>query len=342
MRKLLNTLYITNKLCYLSKDRENIVITIDDKEVKRFPIHILEGVICFNYNGISPGVIRLCNENHISIAILTPYGKFCGRFIGKTNGNVYLRREQYRIADDEEKSLKVSKNFIIGKLNNSRKILMRLIRDHKEKINSEKVQKTVDNLMEQIKKIQTVNNKDSLRGIEGESARNYFSNFSEMILSQKEHFIFNERNKRPPKDRVNALLSFLYSLLTYEVQSALESVGLDSYVGFFHTDRPGRAGMALDMMEELRAYMVDRLAITLINRKQIDSRGFEKKENESVLLNEKGRNIVIEAWQKKKQEEIMHPYIEEKISIGLLPYVQAQLLARYIRGDINEYPPFLL
>ena len=163
-----------------------------------------------------------------------------------------------------------------------------------------------------------------------------------MILSQEEHFIFNERNKRPPKDRVNALLSFLYSLLTYEVQSALESVGLDSYVGFFHTDRPGRAGMALDMVEELRADMVDRLAITLINRKQIDSRGFEKKENESVLLNEKGRNIVIEAWQKKKQEEIMHPYIEEKISIGLLPYVQAQLLARYIRGDINEYPPFLL
>lgn len=342
MRKLLNTLYITNDLCYLSKDRENIVITIDDKEVKRFPIHILEGIICFNYNGVSPGVMKLCNENHISISFLTPYGQFCGRFTGKTNGNVYLRREQYRIADNEEKSLKIARNCIIGKLNNSRKILMRLIRDHKNKIDSEKVQLTVDELYDQIEKIKTIDSKDSLRGIEGEAARNYFGNFDDMILSQKNDFLFNSRNRRPPKDKVNAMLSFLYSLLSYEVQSALESVGLDSYVGFFHSDRPGRAGLALDMMEELRGYMVDRLVLTLINKKQIDSKGFEEKENESVLLNEKGRNIVIEAWQKRKQEEILHPYIDEKISIGLLPYVQSQLLARYIRGDIDEYPPFLL
>lgn len=342
MRKLLNTLYITNDLCYLSKDRENIVITIDNKEVKRFPIHILEGIICFNYNGVSPGVMKLCNENYISIAFLTPYGKFCGRVVGKTNGNVHLRREQYRIADNDEISLKISKNFIIGKLSNSRKILMRAIRDHKEKMNVEEIQKTVDELMDQIKKIENIENKDSLRGIEGESARNYFGNFNQMILSQKNDFVFNSRNRRPPKDKVNALLSFLYTLLTYDVQSALESVGLDSYVGFFHSDRPGRAGLALDMMEEIRAYMVDRLVLTLINRKQIDSKGFDEKENGSVLLNEKGRNIVIEAWQKKKQEEIVHPYIDEKINIGLLPYVQSQLLARYIRGDIDEYPPFLI
>ena len=342
MKKLLNTLYITNELCYLSRDRENIVISIDGKEVKRLPIHILEGIICFNYNGVSPGVMKLCSENNISIAFLTPYGRFCARLTGKVNGNVYLRREQYRIADSDEKSLAIAKNCIIGKLHNSRKMLMRAVRDHKEKINSEVMNKTIENIKEQLEKIKLLDSKDSLRGIEGEAARSYFRNFNEMILTQKDIFLFNERTKRPPKDRVNALLSFLYSLLTYEVQSALESVGLDSYVGFFHTDRPGRPSLALDMMEELRGYMVDRLVLTLINKKQIDKKHFEEKENESVLLNEKGRNLVIEAWQKKKQEEMTHPFIDEKIQIGLLPYVQAQLLARVIRGDIEEYPPFML
>lgn len=342
MRKLLNTLYITDELCYLSKDGENIVIKKDDKEIKRLPIHILEGIICFNYNGVSPGTMRLCNENNISITFLTPTGRLCGRFTGKTNGNVYLRRTQYRYADNEEISLKLAKQFITGKMINSRKVLKRLIRDHGEKVDVNKINSVSEDLLSKIKNIETIQNKDSLRGIEGEGARKYFNCFDEMILQQKEDFYFNGRNKRPPMDNVNALLSYLYSILTYEIQSALESVGLDSYVGFFHTDRPGRASLALDMIEELRSYMVDRFVITMINKKQITKGNFIKKENGSVIMDDDGRKIILTAWQDRKREEIIHPFLKEKIMIGLIPYVQAQLLARYIRGDLDEYPPYLI
>lgn len=342
MKKLLNTLYITNELCYLSKDGENIVIKIDNKEVKRLPIHILEGVICFNYNGVSPGVVRLCTENNISLALMTPSGNLCGRFVGKTNGNVYLRRAQYRLADNPEHSLSIAKTTIISKLSNSRKILNRLIRDHRQKIDCEFVEQASKYIAMQIKAIDTISSKDSLRGIEGESARRYFACFDQLILKQKPDFTFSGRNKRPPTDNINALLSYMYSILTYEIQSALESVGLDSYVGFFHTDRPGRAGLALDMIEELRAYMVDRFVITLINKLEIAPKHFEQKENGSVLLTKEGKRIVLAKWQQKKQQEIIHPYIEETCQIGLVPHLQAQLLARFIRGDIEAYPPFLI
>jgi len=342
MRKLLNTLYITDELCYLSKDGDNIVIKKDGQEIKRLPIHILEGIICFNYNGVSPGIMRLCNENNISIVFLTPTGRLCGRFVGKTNGNVYLRRTQYRYADDEEISLNLARQFILGKLINSRKVLNRVIRDHGEKVDVNKINIIAEDLLSKIKCIEIVDNKDSLRGIEGEGARKYFSCFGEMILQQKEDFYFEGRNRRPPMDNVNALLSYLYSILTYEIQSALEAVGLDSYVGFFHTDRPGRASLALDMIEELRSYMVDRFVITLINKKQLTKRYFIKKENGSVILDDDGRKILLTTWQDRKREEITHPFLNEKIMVGLIPYVQAQLLARYIRGDIEDYPPFMI
>jgi CRISPR-associated protein Cas1 len=342
MRKLLNTLYITDELCYLSKDGENIVIKKDDKEIKRLPIHILEGIICFNYNGVSPGTMRLCNENNISITFLTPTGRLCGRFTGKTNGNVYLRRTQYRYADNEDISLELAKQFIAGKMINSRKVLKRVIRDHGEKVDVNKINSVCEDLLSKIKSIETIQNKDTLRGIEGDGARKYFSCFDEMILQQKEDFYFNGRNKRPPMDNVNALLSYLYSILTYEIQSALESVGLDSYVGFFHTDRPGRASLALDVIEELRSYMVDRFVITMINKKQVAKGNFIKKENGSVIMDDDGRKIILTAWQDRKREEITHPFLKEKIMIGLIPYAQAQLLARYIRGDLDEYPPFLI
>src|SRR5690625_24365 len=339
MRKLLNTLYITNENYYLSRERENIVIRAEEKVIRRFPIHILEGVVCFNYTGVSPGVIQLCNDNQISITFLTPNGRFQGKFIGLTNGNVLLRRDKYRIADDE-RSLDIAKNCIEAKIINSRKVFLRLRRDHLKESN-EAITSLIDYFKLQAIKIRECNDKDSLRGIEGDVARNYFQNFDELILTQKEDFKFVLRTRRPPLNRVNAMLSFLYSMLTYEVQAALETVGLDSYVGFFHTDRPGRPGLALDLIEELRAYLVDRLVVTMINRNQISKNDFEEKENQAVLLNDKGREKVLKQWQKRKQQEILHPFIKEKIPIGLIPYVQAQLLSRHIRGDIEAYPPFI-
>ncbi|CAM4333944.1 type I-C CRISPR-associated endonuclease Cas1c [Lacicoccus alkaliphilus] len=341
MRKLLNTLYITNENFHLGRERENIVVRHEDKVVKRFPIHILEGIVCFNYTGASPGVVRLANENNISITYLTPNGQFCGKFIGVTNGNVLLRRAQYRLADDEESSLLVAVNCVKGKLINSRKLFLRLLRDHGEKVDKSKVLFTIEYLKSQIEKLDQCANLDSLRGVEGDAARQYFQTFDELILYQKEDFKFVMRSKRPPLNRVNAILSYLYSLLTYEIQSALETVGLDSYVGFYHTDRPGRVSLALDLIEELRPFMVDRFVVTLINRKQINEKYFEVKENGAVLLNDKGRQNVLKLWQNRKKEEIIHPFIQEKVPIGLIPYVQAQLLSRHIRKDLEAYPPFL-
>ena len=340
MRKLLNTLYVTNENYYLASQGENVLIKDEGKIVRRFPIHILEGIVCFNYMGASPGIIRLCNENNISITFLTPNGRFCGKYIGLTNGNVLLRRTQYSLSDSHE-SLQIAKRCIEAKLINSRKVYLRLARDHPERINSNKVKQLNDYLYKQTLVVALAEDKDQLRGIEGDAARAYFQLFDELILHQKEDFKFVIRSKRPPLNRVNAMLSFLYSMLTYEVQSALETVGLDSYVGFFHSDRPGRASLALDLIEELRAYMVDRFVLTMINRKQISNTDFEVKENEAVYLNDKGREKVLTQWQKRKQVEITHPYINETISLGLLPYVQAQLLARYIRGDLDDYPPFI-
>lgn len=341
MKKLQNILYLTIDDAYLSKDGENVVIIKDSKVLKRFPIHILDGIMCFNYTGVSPALMKFAMENNLLISFFTPEGRFCGRVIGKTNGNVLLRRRQYQLADSDE-SLEFVQNIIYAKIFNSRKVLKRAIRDHKEKIDSEKLLSTIDFIDLALKNIWKADNKDSLRAIEGNVANRYFACFDEMIVSQRDEFYFIDRNRRPPEDNTNALLSFMYSLLTYEMQSALEGVGIDSYVGFFHVDRPGRSSMALDMIEELRAYMCDRLALTMINRNIITAKDFEKKETGAVLLNDKGRAKVLENWQKRKQDEIMHPFINEKIKIGLLPHVQAMLLNRYIRGDLEAYPPFLM
>ncbi|WP_101772267.1 type I-C CRISPR-associated endonuclease Cas1c [Peptostreptococcus faecalis] len=342
MRKLRNTLYITKELCYLFRDGTNVVIKEDNKELGRFPIHVLEDIVCFNYNGASPSLIRLCNENQVGISFVSPQGNFQGRFIGKTNGNVLLRRQQYRIADEEDKSLEYAKLMILAKTSNYRKILKRIITDHSNKIDKVKVIKSIDNLEEDIDLIKKSASLDSLRGMEGDSARTYFSCFNDLILQQREEFIFKGRSKRPPLDNVNAMLSFGYTILTNEIQSALETVGLDSYVGFFHTDRPGRASLALDLIEELRGYLVDRFVLRLINNNIINHKMFEYKENDTVLMNEGGREVFLKNWQLRKQEKIKHPFLEENMEIGLLPYVQSQLLARTIRGDLKKYPPFLM
>lgn len=342
MRKLKNTLYVLNELMYLSRERKNIVLKADNKVIGRFPIHILENIVCFNYNGVSPAIIELCNSENVDIAFITPQGKYQGRFVGATNGNVLLRRQQYRIADLEEESLRYAKNMIIAKTSNYRQVLRNLKRDHSAKIDNELIERTMKELKLDLEIIEKVNNLESLRGIEGDSARTYFQVFNEMILQQKEDFTYKTRSRRPPLDRINALLSFTYTILTNEIQGALEVVGLDSYVGFYHVDRPGRRSLALDMIEELRAYLADRFVIKLINNRQITANHFIIKENGAVLLTEDGMKEFFTAWQARKQEVIKHPFIEETHEIGLLPYVQASLLARTIRGDLAEYPPFVL
>jgi len=342
MRKLLNTLYITNPNAYLSRDGDNIVIKVDDNEVGRRPIHILESIVCFTYNGISPSLMKLCSTYRVSVCFANQYGSFSGRIQGKINGNVLLRRTQYRVADDEEKSLEISKVIILAKVVNSKKIVNRVLRDHKDKVDNVLLECIQVKLKDSIESIPNVKDYDSLRGIEGDSARTYFQSFNELILKQKEDFFFVGRNRRPPQDNVNALLSFAYTLIANEVASALETVGLDPYVGFFHTDRPGRVSLALDMMEELRAYLGDRFVLSIINRKQLDCNGFIKKENGGVLMTDDARKAFLEAWQKRKQEIIKHPFLKENIEIGLIPYAQAMLMARFLRGDLEAYPPFFI
>lgn len=341
MKKLLNTLYITNEDYYLSKDNDNIVILNEGKTIGRFPKHIISQVICFNYVGCSPAFMQMCIEENILISFLSPYGQFCGRVIGATNGNVLLRRRQFIIADNDE-SVGFVRNIVYAKAYNSRKILERSLRDHKDKMNDRKIILAVESITSLMEQTKLTSDKDSLRGIEGGIARIYFSVFDELILKNRDTFYFVQRTKRPPLDCVNALLSFLYAMLTLDCQAALEVVGVDSYVGFFHTDRPGRRSMALDLVEEFRAYMVDRMVLSLINLQVVNKKDFEFKENGAVLLNDKGRTKVLEHWQKRKHEEILHPYLNEKIKIGLLPHVQSMLLSRFIRGDLEMYPPFLM
>jgi len=342
MRKLLNTLYVTTPESYLARDGENVVIRVNNEDKFRIPIHNLEGIVCFGYPGASPRLMQLCSDNNVGLSFLTPHGKFLARVNGRVRGNVLLRRTQYRRADSPRESLEIAKSFITGKIVNCRTVLGRGIRDHGDVIDCDKVRAVDALLIENLLKIENCSSADTLRGIEGNCAKFYFIMLDDLILRQKEDFYLVERNRRPPLDNMNALLSFLYTLLAHEVESALETVGLDPYVGFFHTDRPGRASLALDMMEELRPFMAERLALNLVNMRQINGDDFLKKENGGVIMTDSGRKEVIGAWQKRKRDVITHPYLNEKIPIGLLPYVQAMLMARFLRGDIDGYPPYFM
>ncbi|MCK1253079.1 type I-C CRISPR-associated endonuclease Cas1c [Streptococcus uberis] len=341
MKKLLNTLYLTQENFYLTRERDNIVIKQEGEVIQRFPYRIIDGIVCFSYLGASPSLIKLCAEQNINLSFHLPQGQFCGRFVGPANGNVLLRREHYRVADNEQ-SIEYAKRFILAKVSNTRKYLLRFKRDHRERVDLNLFEEVNTELTWALEKVQAAQDKETLLGIEGQAANQYFRLFNDFVLTDKETFSFNGRSRRPPLDCVNALLSFGYSMLTYECQSALEAVGLDSYVGFFHTDRPGRASLALDLVEEFRAYIVDRFVFSLINRGQLTKKDFEIKENGSVLLTDKGRATFIDAWQKRKHTEVEHPYTKEKVKLMLLPYVQAQLLAKAIRGDLDSYPPFLV
>lgn len=341
MRKLLNTLYIMTEICYLTLDGENIVIQVEEKTLGRFPLHTLENIICFTYKGASPALMGACADRKIGMSFFSPRGKFLARVVGKEYGNVLLRKEQYRISDDDSRSLGYAKNMIMGKVFNSRWSIERTLRDHAYRVDAEKLKQMSNVLYDTLPKIDNTLGLDELRGIEGKAAEQYFSVFNDMVLNQKENFEFTTRNRRPPLDNINAILSFAYTVLAGNCANALSSVGLDPYVGFMHSDRPGRTSLALDLMEELRPVLADRFVLTLINTKVIQAVHFEKQKDNAILLNDEGRKVFFNAWQNHKKETITHPYLKEKIEWGLVPYVQALLLARTIRGDIDEYPPFL-
>ena len=339
MRKLLNTLYVTTPEAYLSKDGLNVVVSVDKEELFRIPIMNVESIVTFGYMGASPGLMRLCMDNHVSLVFMTPQGRFIGRVQGATRGNVLLRKKQYSLSEDENVALHLAKLFITGKVFNTRSILQRYIRDNGA---DEDVERVIKQLDWRKKCVMQAENLEILRGEEGHAANTYFEVFDHLILHQKADFPFNGRNRRPPKDEVNAMLSFVYTLIANDVAAALESVGLDPCVGFMHTLRPGRTSLALDMMEELRAYLGDRLVLSLINRKQVTKKDFIRQGDESFVMTDECRKVLLTTWQKRKKEMIEHPYLKEKIPIGLLPYAQAMLLARFLREDLDDYPVFLM
>lgn len=343
MKRYLNTLYVTTDNAYLSKKGETILVRIEKETRLQVPIHTLGGVVCIGSITCSPALLGLCGERGVTVSFLSKYGRFLARVEGPVSGNVLLRREQFRRADDFEKAAEAARMFIIAKINNNRIVLLRSAREMSDDSNGirKELRKASDRMASIMKSLQKPVSLEKIRGLEGEAASMYFDVFDHLIVAQKENFFFKTRNRRPPLDNTNSLLSFLYTMLVHDVTSALESVGLDPAVGFLHRDRPGRPGLALDMMEELRAILADRLALSLINRRQVQASGFKKTESGAILMDDITRKKLITAYQKRKQVELVHPFLGEKISLGLLPHIQALLLARYLRGDLEAYPAFL-
>jgi CRISPR-associated protein Cas1 len=343
MKKLLNTLFVTTQGAYLSKEGETVLVSVDKEAKLRVPIHTLGGIVCFGNVACSPFLMGFCAENGVGLSFLTEYGRFLARVQGPVSGNVFLRKEHYRKSDDPDFSAGMARMVLTGKIANSRTVLQRAIRDHGEKdfMDTDKVGSVVKRLTNYLDTLEKENRLDVVRGFEGDAAHTYFSVFDQLIVAQKEEFIFEERNRRPPLDKVNCLLSFIYTLLVHDIRTALECVGLDPAVGFLHRDRPGRPGLALDIMEEFRPFIADRLVLSLINLKQVQAKGFVKMDSGAVLMNDETRKTVLVAYQERKREEILHPFINEKVSIGMLFHVQALLLSRYLRGDMDGYPPFI-
>lgn len=340
MKKLGNTLYVTTPEAYLSLDGENVVVKKDDATAMRLPLHNLESVVCFNYTGVSPALLGACAERQVALTFLKPSGQFLARVSGRVHGNVSLRRRQYELSCQDAARVEIARSMLLGKVANSRKVVERALRDHRMLVDAAALEEASGFLKATQTDILAADNLDSLRGLEGHAAKRYFGVFDHMVLQQKADFRFDERSRRPPLDNINALLSFLYSLLTHDAVAALETVGLDPQMGFLHVDRPGRPSLALDLVEELRAPVVDRLVLSLVNLKQVQGAGFTRKESGGVLMDDATRKEVLTAWQKRKQEVILHPFLKERVPYGLLPHVQAMLLARHLRGDLDGYPPF--
>jgi len=340
MKRHQNTLYVTTQGAYLAKDGEAVAVQQNKETLLRVPIHTLGGIVCFGQVGASPFLLGFCGERGVAVSFLTENGRFLARVQGPVSGNVLLRREQYRRADDEAATAVITRAILAAKIANSRTVIQRALRDRPASAGAESLRRAAVILGQQLDSLRPEVPVDGLRGIEGNAARAYFEVFDELIAQQKTDFFFRERSRRPPLDNVNALLSFLYTLLRHDCESALESVGLDPAVGFLHRDRPGRPSLALDLMEEFRAVLADRLALSLINLQQIRGAGFTRGETGGVVMDDAARKTVLVAYQKRKQEEIVHPFLGEKTTIGLLPHLQAALLARHLRADLDGYPPF--
>jgi len=337
MKKLLNTLYITRQESYLHKERETIIIKQGKDKLGQFPALTISNILCFGQVSVSPFLMGYCGEQGIGLAFYTEYGKFLARVQGKQSGNVLLRRTQYRWADDPEKSTAIARLMVAAKIANCRSIIMREIRNHGD--NSE-LSSTVDKLATSLRRVQYAESVEQTMGMEGDAASSYFGVFNKLLHG--ESFEFSGRIRRPPTDSVNALLSYAYTLIAHECTSALQGVGLDPYVGFLHQDRPGRMSLALDLLEEFRALWADRFILTLINRRQIKQKDFVTEASGTVRLTDDARKVFLVAWQERKQEEVIHPYLQESVPIGMLPHCQAILLARHLRGDTEHYPPYCL
>jgi CRISPR-associated protein Cas1 len=341
MKKHLNTLFVTTQGAYLNKEGETVVVSVDREKKLQIPVHTLDGIVCFGRVMCSPYLMGFCADKDVAISFLTEHGRFLARVQGPVSGNVLLRREQYRRADDQEASAKIAQDVLMGKLANSRTVIQRVLRDHGGKVDESRLSDASQHISALLKSLRAEMSLDSLRGIEGDAARVYFGVFDQFIVNKDNGFAFKGRNRRPPLDPVNCLLSFVYTLLLHDVRSALEAVGLDSAVGYLHRDRPGRPGLALDMMEEFRSVIADRMVLSLINRGQATKKAFVRQETGAVIMKDDFRKTVLVNYQKRKQNEIIHPFLEEKISIGLLFTTQALLLARYLRGDLDAYPPLV-
>lgn len=341
MKHLLNTLYVTTQGAYVHKEGETAAVQVEGETKLRVPLHTLGSIVCFGRVSCSPGLMGACADRDMLISFLSMNGRFLARVSGPVSGNVMLRREQYRTADDEEFSAGMARSVVIAKVANSRTVLLRAMRDHPEGAGVEEIRSASDYLGRLLGTLRAEAPLDVVRGREGEAARAYFGAFDHLITAQKEAFFFRQRSRRPPLDNMNALLSFTYTLLLHDVTAALEAVGLDPAVGYLHRDRPGRPGLALDLMEELRAFIADRLALSLVNRQQMAPGGFETTETGGVIMNDDTRKTLLVAYQKRKQEEIAHPFIEERVAVGLIPHVQAMLLARFLRGELDAYPAFV-
>jgi CRISPR-associated protein Cas1 len=341
VKKHLNTLYVTTPGAYVAKEGETVVIRADGETKLQIPILAIGSILCFGQVSCSPALMHFCGERAVSLSFLSENGRFLAKVIGPVNGNVLLRREQYRRADDAAATLELAITIIAAKILNGRASILRALRDHRMNESAHSLSATAGKLAALVAQLRSCTALDEARGIEGVSARETFSAFDGMIVQQKDEFFFHSRSRRPPLDRVNALLSFVYTLVMGDVVGALESVGLDPAVGFLHRDRPGRAGLALDLMEELRTWLADRFVLSLINLRQIGPDDFQVLDGGAVWLKDDSRKTVLKAYQKRKQEELLHPFLEEKITIGLIPHIQAQLLARHMRGDLDGYPPFI-
>jgi CRISPR-associated protein Cas1 len=342
MRTHQNTLYVQTQGAYVGRDHETVRVKVDGQVRLTVPLHHLDGIVCFGRVSVSPGLLAVCAERPLHISYLSEHGRFLARVVPATSGNVLLRRQQYRLADQPEGCLRVARAIVAAKIQNCRVLLLRAGRETDQPEMAEELRQAATKLACALETLALAGTLDSVRGCEGDAARNYFAAFNAMIRQQRETFSMTQRSRRPPLDPLNALLSFLYALLTHEMAGALEGVGLDPAVGFLHADRPGRLSLALDLVEEFRPLVADRLALALVNLRQVRGEGFNTQPGGAVLMDDKTRRAVLTALTQRKREEVLHPLLDERVTIGLLPHIQARLLARFLRGDLEDYPALML